>query len=191
MPTILFIAPAYRQYPVLIHSLQMLTHKDWQLLLVHDGPNPEFALTVQRIDEPRVRYCETESHTGNYGHAVRDWALEQVASQDIPGDYIVITNTDNYYVPGFVDLLLPAFEEGVVAVYCNMLHNYIRWSVLDAQLFCGGIDGGAIMVSREAALEVRWKSRQPAADWDYINDLIQRYGADRIRKVPQILFVHN
>ena len=53
------------------------------------------------------------------------------------------------------------------------------------------VDCGCLLVRREAALAVGWKSREHAADWVYVAELIARYGGDRIRLIENVLFVHN
>lgn len=194
MPRILFIAPVFRQYPVLITALREQRNPEWQLMLIHNGADDsDVALIVDRFADSRILYSASASWGGDWGHGLRDWALREVELRPIDCEFIVVTNADNYYVPGFIDLMLDAFraESGLVGVYCQMLHNYWDWRVIDSELQCGRIDCGCVMVTREAAISVGWPSRHAEADWDYINGIVRRYGHERLKKVHRILFVHN
>jgi hypothetical protein len=192
MAKVLFIAPLYRQYPILLHSLVAQSDSDWELWLVHDGPVTDgIDVHIANCRDQRVVLFQVDGLPGNWGHGRRRWALEKVQSDNHPCHFIVITNPDNYYVPAFIEAMLAAFQDNDVAVYCSMLHNYMQWQPIDSGLWCGGIDGGCIMVRRNAALAVGWRSLRSEADWDYIHDLMQRFDAERLRKLPRFLFVHN
>ena len=118
---VLFIAPIYNYYPILVHALQAQTHDNWELLLVHDGPNDlGLAATVAAFNDERIDYSETALRHNDWGHSLRRGALERIA-QEKSGDYIVVTNADNYYAPGFLSLMLNAFEDDTVVTCTAML----------------------------------------------------------------------
>lgn len=189
---VLFVAPAFQQFPVLVPSLLAQRYRNWRLLLIHDGLDTgRFTDHVQHFDDPRIDYSVWPERLGEWGHAHRAWALEHIAATQMPGDFIVITNPDNYYVPGFLDIMLRAFQSNDVAVYCQHLHNGCGWGLIDTTLREGTLDCGALMVRREAALSVGWRTRRYQADWDYASDLMQKYGRVAFRKVSRVLFVHN
>ena len=188
---VLFIAPIYNYYPILVHALQAQTHDNWELLLVHDGPNDlGLAATVAAFNDERIDYSETALRHNDWGHSLRRGALERIA-QEKSGDYIVVTNADNYYAPGFTSLMLNAFEDDTVAVYCDAAHSYRTWRLLNTRVTLGSIDCGCVMVRREEALAIGWTSTESAADWVYIDALASAYGLDRFLKLPRPLFVHN
>jgi len=192
MPKVLFVAPIYRYYPILVHALQLQTHEDWELLLIHDGPDDtELAGLIQRIDDPRIRFHQTAERHNDWGHSLRALALKWIEQEPIDGDYVVITNADNYYVPGFIEATLPHFGPETVAVCCGMAHDQRDWIAGPPELHFGRIDCGSAMVTREAALTVGWTSRQYAADWEFFQALLARYGKSRIELLPNTLFVHN
>ena len=188
---VLFIAPIYNYYPVLIHALQAQTHENWELLLIHDGPNDfGLAATIAAFNDERIDYSETALRHNDWGHSLRRDALERIA-QEKSGDHIVVTNADNYYVPGFLSLMLNAFEDDIVVVYCDAVRSHLGWALLDARLALGWIDCGVVMARREEALAIGLTSTEFAADWTYIDGLASAYGYDRILKLPRPLFVHN
>ena len=188
---VLFIAPVYNYYPILIHALQAQTHDNWELLLVHDGPNDlGLAATIAAFNDKRIDFLETTLRHNDWGHSLRRYALERIA-QEKSGDYIVVTNADNYYVPGFLSLMLNAFEDDTVVTYCNAVHSHRGWTHLDTRIARLYIDCGVVMARREEALSVGWTSTEFAADWTYVDGLASSYGLDRFIKVQQALFVHN
>ena len=188
---VLFIAPIYNYYPILVHALQSQTHDNWELLLVHDGPNDlGLAATVAAFNDERIDYSGTALRHNDWGHSLRRGALERIA-QEKSGDYIVVTNADNYYAPGFISLMLNAFEDDTVAVYCDAVHSHRGWAHLDTSISLRSIDCGCVMVRREEALTIGWTSTEFAADWVYIDALASAYGLDRFLKVQRPLFVHN
>jgi GT2 family glycosyltransferase len=192
MAKVIFVAPIYNYDPILVHALALQTHPNWELLLIHDGPNSTgLQERLEQLNEPRVRYYKSSRRYDDWGHSLRDLGLKHIENEPIEGDFVVITNADNYYCPGFLKIMLAAFEASLVAVFCPMIHDHHGWRLLDAQLEHKHIDCGCVMVRREAALETGWTSREYAADWVYISQLVTRYGSHRLKKIDNVLFVHN
>lgn len=192
MAKVIFIAPVYNYYPILVHALMLQTNPHWELLLIHDGPNStELQSVLKQLNEPRVRYYESPRRYNDWGHSLRAMGLDQIEKEAIEGEFIVITNADNYYCPGFLEIMLKGFESSLVAVYCPLVHDHHGWRLLDARVEYKHIDCGCIMVRREPALETGWTSREYAADWVYISQLAKRFGSHRLKKIDNILFVHN
>lgn len=187
------ICPMYNSYPQIISSLIMQTHKHWRLLLIHDGPNEmDYG---ELIKDHRIRYIETEKRIGNWGHGLRAWALSNM-DELVPGtDFIVITNSDNYHSPVYIEYLLRGLENNPdkVAAYCSeMVHSYKAWQVIPCSLKLGFIDSAGVMVRKDMACEVGWKDiTSHSSDFTYFSDIIKKYGADKWEKVPGCLFVHN
>ena len=182
------IAPIYKYYPILVHSLQAQTHKNWELILIHDSPNQELYDLIKTINDTRIKYMWTEERYNDWGHSLREIALQHISQES---EFVVITNADNYYVPIFIEEMLAGFKDNTVATYCNMLHSHKRWDVIHAGLQCGKIDCGCVMVRKNIVLEFGWKYRDFGADWGFIRDVIQKYGGESFLKVNKILFVHN
>ena len=188
---ILFICPIYKTYPQIISSLLLQTHKNWVLMLIHDGPDTKNIAQFIPEDE-RIQFMETPKHGGCWGHYIRQIGIE--AFKDI-ADYVVVTNPDNYLTPVYCEYLLKGFGEkdSSVAVYCSeMTHNYKARQTIQCRLEIGYIDISGIMIRSDAAAEVGWQDiTSHSADWVFINDLIKKFGSQRFHRVKGNLFVHN
>ncbi|MBD3882075.1 glycosyltransferase family 2 protein [Phormidium tenue FACHB-886] len=188
---VLFIAPIYNYYPILVHALQLQSHKNWQLILIHDGPNSTgLQETVEQLKDERVTYHETTTRHNDWGHTLRQEGLEKIKN-GFSGDYVIITNADNYYAPCFIESMLKALKRDTVAVYCNMVHSHRSWNIVSSLLRRKFIDCGCVMVKRDVALEVGWQSKDFAADWFYVKDILAKYPKSSFSKVNKPLFVHN
>jgi len=82
---VLFIAPTYQQIPILVYSLQVQTHPDWHLILMHDGPNEAFKAKMLALNEPRISYSETNMRVNDWGHTLRHFCLEEIKNKNIGG----------------------------------------------------------------------------------------------------------
>lgn len=188
-----FICPAYNSYPQIISSLICQTHQNWELFLIHDGPNANGI--QQLVNDPRIKYKETAERVGKWGHSIRQTALENIAEFCPDADYVVITNADNYHVPVYIEKLLKAFETNpsIVAAYCSdMVHSYKAWQIIPCRLQLGYIDCAGVMIKKEVAKEIGWRDIEShSSDWTYFNDIIKKYGADKWQKVPGCLLIHN
>lgn len=192
--TVLFIAPYYRYAPVLLSALEHQTNPAWRCLLVHDGPAPaELRRRVAAAADARVHLLESRVRFSDWGHSLRSLAINRVAKGYCSAGWVVHTNGDNYYVPGFVETMLACAAENprASAVYCDMLHNYWRWQPIRSTLQFGEIDCGAVMVRTHLACEIGWPGRVEAADWEYVSAVVERCGERRMAHCARPLFVHN
>jgi hypothetical protein len=187
--TVCFICPAYNAHPYIIESLQAQTHKNWKLYLVHDGPN-ETGLKeyVENINDPRIIYYETETRSSNWGHSIRSEWLQKVE-----GDYVVITNQDNYHVPVFIEYMLRGFTHDSAATYCSdMVHSYKAWQIIPCSLRRGYLDCAGVMVKLDKAKACGWNDvTSHSADWFYFKDLITKYTPYSFKRVTGCLLIHN
>ncbi len=194
---VVVICPIYNMYPQIISSLICQTHTNWELLLIHNGPELNgLSNIIQRYNDSRLNFIVYPTQTGNWGHPLRAWALNLIKENKLSADadYIIITNADNYYIPTFIEFMLNGFEENkhAVACYCSdMVHSYLKWTILNCKPEYGQIDCGGVMVKKDMACTVGWRSIQHASDWTYFDDLIQKYGVDKWVKINGALFVHN
>jgi len=142
-------------------------------------------------NDPRVKYIETDKRVGNWGHYYRQWALNEF---DL-GDYVVISNADNYYTPVFIEYMLRGFSKShtAVATYCDsMVHSYKAWQVIPCKFQKGYIDCGGVMVKSNIAKEVGWRIiDEHSADWVYFSDIASKYSQRNFIPVRGTLFVHN
>jgi len=188
---VIFTAPIFNCYPILIHALQLQTYPNWKLILVHDGPNTTgMRKLLDFIDDPRITYFESQTRFNDWGHSLRQIALDYVGQQ-MDGEFIVMTNADNYYVPGFTAAMIDQFKPQTVAVYCDMIHDFYRWEYTKTRLVHSYVDCGCFMVRRATALSGGWKSKEYDGDWTYIEEIRSRHGEESITKINAALFVHN
>lgn len=185
-----FICTIYNSYPQIISSLLLQTHQNWELILIHDGQAPDSVKSVIGNDE-RIRFIETLTRVGNWGHAHRQRALQEY---DL-GDYVVISNSDNYYVPTFIEYMLKGFAKShtAVATYCDkIVHSYKAWDILPCKFERGFIDCGGVMIKSDIAKEVGWRViDEHSADWIFFSDIAAKYSVRNFIPVKGCLFVHN
>ena len=185
-----FICTIFNSYPQIISSLLLQTHKNWELILIHDGPS-ENGMRSYIPEDSRIKYIETDTRAGNWGHSLRQLALREM---DL-GDYVVITNADNYYVPVYTEYMLRGFNKShtAVATYCDaMVHSYKAWQVIPVKFERGFIDCGGVMVKKEVACEVGWRDTEThSSDWTYFSDIAARYSPKNFIPVKGCLFIHN
>lgn len=194
---VVVICPIYDMYPQIISSLICQTHKNWELLLIHNGPQVNgLDSIVKGYNEPRVNFLVHPVATGNYGHPLRQWALKEIKENKLAADasYVLITNCDNYYCPTYFEYLLNGFKAnaGAVASYCSdMVHSYLKWITQPCWLERGHIDCGGVLIRKDVAADVGWRSFEHSSDWIYFNDIIKKHGASKWVKVRGTLFMHN
>lgn len=194
---ILVICPVFRNYPQIVSSMLTQTHQNWDLFLVHDGPDLQ-GIKHLVPNDPRIHWTETPKFGGCWGHYIRQACVAHFCDPrdtDNDFDFVVITNADNYHTPVFLEYLYRGFEQNpaAVAVYCaQMVHSYKAWQVIDCRLEQGFIDCAGVMVRAAAAHEVGWNDiTTHSADWTYFSDLIVKFGAHRFHKVAGCLLTHN
>jgi hypothetical protein len=181
-----FIAPIYKYHPVLLSSLLTQQNPDWECILIHDTPNPDLRKYVEFLADPRIKYHETAQRYNDWGHSLRALGLTMLGDSQ----FVVHTNADNYYCPGFINAMLSA-AEGYLGAYCDCVHSHRGWQMMSCALKFTFIDCGCVMLRRQIAEEVGWTSRDFAADWNMIDQVIARYGSEVFNHVSLPLFVHN
>jgi len=194
---VVFVCPIFNMYPQLISSLICQTHKNWELLLIHNGPcDSNLKNIISSYQDKRINFIEYPENTGQWGHVLRQWALNEIANDNMSdADYVVITNADNYHVPTYCEYMLRGFKKNPIAkaVYCSdMVHNYKAWQVIPCSLKVGFIDCAGVMVKRSVACEVGWRDTTGhSSDWTYFSDIITAYSHKSFEKVTGCLLVHN
>lgn len=203
MSKVTIIATIYNSYPQIISALLCQTHTNWNLLLIHDGKNETgLRKIVEDTNDSRIIYIETEERKNVWGHNLRQWALQEMADGKIQQDseYVVITNADNWYSPIFLEEMLKGFvRPGIRVTYCSaFIHSYLspqpngnhRYGPINSRLELGYIDCGSVMIRKEAACYIGWNSMEIYSDWEFIRDILHKYGERSFRMVLGTLFVH-
>lgn len=189
-PLVSVIIPVYEHYPIAVSSMIVQTYQNFEILVVHDGPPPdEFKETIKSFNNSKIKMLNTSKRFDDWGHTPRSFGLGQVSEDS---KFTVFTGADNYYVPKFLEFMLQAFtHDRINAAYCNLLHNYWDWTLINTKLVMGSIDCGCIMVRTDVAKQIGWKHKKHIADWLFMEELIKLKGRKTVAKVPKILFVHN
>lgn len=189
-PLTSFIIPLFNQYPVVISSILAQEYENYEMLIIHDGPIPDNVLnTLQNFNDSRIKILNTDKHYNDWGHTPREFALEHLSPES---ELLVFTGADNYYIPKFLYYMVNCFSDTrIVGAYCNCLHNYWEWAIINTRLTFGSIDCGCFMVRTKVAKKIGWKHRVHEADWMFIQNIMRTYGRNSISKVPKTLFVHN
>lgn len=194
-----FIAVSYEhrtELEVFLGSLLLQTCPDWTCDVWYDGPIPKDILRIMNrysVDE-RITFHHTEKLNGVYGHISRRIALDELDG-NLYEDFITHSNTDNYYVPGFVDQMLTAAKsrENVGIVFSNTVHSHLSWGLHKSALYEGGLDCGCCMVRLDIAKKVRFLWTHFSADGKFLEEC----GKEANKKgmcavhIDRPLFVHN
>ena len=187
-----FIIPwAGNDYPVVIGSILNQTRKEFEIILVYDGEPELFELNqmVQlNYKYPNIKWASIPGPNG-HGDVARAHGLTLVSDDS---DVVIFTGSDNYYMPEFLNAMLPMFDrEATIAAYCNMYHNNRDWEKTYTSLECGVIDCGCFVERTSIAKDIGWNNWGALSDWLHIEKIILQYGRDQIIKVERSLYVHN
>jgi hypothetical protein len=211
----------YREVHVLINSLLCQTLNNWNLILIHDGPDPRMEAEVtpytQRHDN--IRFLCTSTRYDDYGYTLRQLGLEMADTE-----FVMFTNDDNYYAPKFLEYMFGAIAgQDLDLVLCNMIHSHRNpggyrqddYHLFDSFPELYYVDIGNFIVRTDRALSIGFADKSYAADGVFIDRLIEehnvvslipswpRNGRSRFRrkdpakrmlrvgKVERALYVHN
>jgi hypothetical protein len=196
MSTLHVVAIAYER-PVelrtFIDSFVMQTYTDWFMTVYHDGPP---SLEVQKVsqlykNDARIAFVATTERQGNWGHDNRRAGLDAIMGE--PGDFVLITNADNYYVRTFAEKLMEKAIKGVGMVYCDFLHHTLEYINMISQPKLNYIDMGAFIVDLKIAQKVRFIHMEASADGVYCEECVAEIAKQGMRTehVDKTLFIHN
>jgi hypothetical protein len=162
-------------------SIERQRYDNWELVFVTDGPNPAAREIVSRSGDARVKLVETEKPLGRWGHPYRQRGIDACT-----GDYIGLSNDDNYYVPGYLEQMVNALrKEDALLAMCGMLHSYNAWKVEEP-----GFDLGSWIARADLVRRTPWEGDDFFYDGRYVEALKANAGG-RIAWIPKPLFIHN
>lgn len=181
---------------VFVQSWMNQSAENWRLTVIHDGPSEEFEqamwpLAGQMPD--KIKYFCTETRHNDYGHTLRHIGIEQAQ-----GDYLLLTNADNYFIPKAVEILNTEMGRADVIMF-DMVHSHNkpggreqpRYSYFETSYQRGSIDVSAAIVRTDLAKRVGFRDRTYAGDATYFEDILLSCPDLLPVKLPHILFVHN
>jgi hypothetical protein len=191
---------------VFVQSIINQSSDDWFLTICHDGPNEEFSSIMENYvgSAPnKIKFFHTDSRFNDYGHTLRDLMLKE-----IEGEYVLLTNADNYFIPKAIEYLKKCTTEtnAEVVIY-DMIHShvtgYLRYLTTGANpqpyLFFetsfkrGSIDVSSAIVIKNLAEKVGFRDKTHDGDATYFEDILQLKKGQQFNliKIPRVLFVHN
>lgn len=213
--TVNVVAVSYQrlgELKVFVQSWINQTEKNWTLLVIHDGEDEEFLHVMEEfrvVDPLRISYRCSKTRFNDYGHSLREIGLK-----DATGDYVLITNADNYYVPRALHFFNEAFCKRSARFYqrtlekpdvviCDMVHSHQNpgarrapsYSYFQVSYKRNEIDMGAAIVERKLAQQSGFKDKSFSADASYFEAVLSEKkkmnGKLFIIKIPRVLLVHN
>jgi Glycosyl transferase family 2 len=174
-PFVSIITPSFHRPQKLkraIASVQAQTWKDWEHIVVHDGPADDDTRHVC-VAQPGLTLFELGrnwkgSQEGAYGAVPRN-----VGCYLARGQFIAYLDDDNEYLPHHLTHLLAALGQRQFAYSANQLYRQgkpcgtcppIGYSAPA----CGAIDTSSILHRPELLRIAAWNPNQPAEDWTIV-----------------------
>jgi glycosyltransferase involved in cell wall biosynthesis len=190
MPKFSIIATDYEPYVPRdrmlegLKSLANQTFKDFELIIVHDGPKPtssdEYSSAIDNY-----RYLETDKHYGIYGteefyagygwgHHSRDLGIKQAT-----GEYIINFNIDNILYPQALEKINDQVEKSrsPILVFAVTHEKFKIKYFSGVPPVMGKIDMLQCVISKNAWDSIGgWYRYDHSADGFLMEELVRRYG---------------
>lgn len=122
------------------------------------------------------------------GHNTRDAGIQAAT-----GEWIVLTNSDNFFMHGWYHSVAQCLLPEYGLVYWDIVSNLWTWRAPSARLEWGQIDLSSCCIRADIAKEVGFPFRNYDGDWDYVdacNKLCLQRGLRSVH-INEILSVHN
>jgi GT2 family glycosyltransferase len=175
-----------------IASLNAQTFKDFELLIIHDGPREgSYDYEITQIPD-NTRFISTEKHYGIYGleefwagygwgHHSRDLGIKEAS-----GDYIIHFNIDNILYPNALQTISDKIDktgsEVVIFACKHKKFNVEYFSGIPPVM--GKIDLLQCVASKNAWDSIGgWHRYDHSSDGYLFEEIIQRYGYVHIPEV--------
>jgi glycosyltransferase involved in cell wall biosynthesis len=142
-----------------------------------------------------IKYISTDVRYGDYGHSLRDIGLS-----NIQGDYVLLTNADNYFIPKAIEYLINASNKtNADIIIFDMIHSHNcpggrplpPYSYFETALKRRSIDVSSAIVKKNLAEKVGFRDKTFDGDATYFEDILRQRTNIILAKIPQVLFVHN
>ena len=189
MPRFSIIATDYEPYVPRdrmlegLNSLAAQTFKDFELIIVHDGPKP----TSQKEYNVGIdfKYLETDKHYGIYGteefYAGYGWGhhSRDLGILESTGEYIINFNIDNILYPDAlekIDKKLTQSKADVLVFACTHDKFNIKY-FSGIPPVMGKVDMLQCVISKKAWSSIGgWYRYDHSADGFLMQELVERYG---------------
>jgi len=190
----------YGELKVFVQSIFNQSSDDWFLTICHDGPSDEFNVIMKNYAASaanKIKFFHTESRFNDYGHTLRDLMLKE-----IQGEYVLLTNADNYFIPKAIEYLKNCtIETDAEVILFNMIHSHNRpggrplppYSFFETDFKRGSIDVSSAIVNKTLAEKVGFRDKTHDGDATYFEDILQQKKGQalKVAKISRVLFVHN
>lgn len=160
-----------------------------EIVLTWDGPPKHNRAHVELFNKIKpVQVSSAKAEPPCCGHNTREPGI--MAAN---GDWIVMTNSDNFFMHGWLNALEKVLRPGVGIAYWNIVSNLWRWQAVKSQLIWGQIDLSCVCVRADIAKDVGFEWRNYDGDWNYIDACVKLCDTMKLRKVhiDEVLGVHN
>ena len=202
-PKIHVIAVAFEKFgqlKVFVQSWINQTKDNWILTVIHDGPNEEFNSIMRGYKDEcptRIEFLTTEQRFNDYGHSLRDIGLKS-----IKGEYVLLTNADNYFIPKTIYFINEVFivHRPEVVIF-DMVHSHNMpggrslpaYSYFETKLERRSIDISSAIVKASLAEKAGFRDKTHDGDASYFEDIMKLKFPDGLSfaKIPRVLLVHN
>ena len=190
MPKFTFIIPSYKNYFVLgrcLDSICSQTEKDYEIIVVNDGVDPQIRNIVSEGGS-KARYYE-HPYVGRRG-GFQSIALGIAQAK---GEFVYILNSDNIIYPTFIEEMYCS-ESHILT--CQVQMNDIPGVILHGKTYVQGrFDRANYAILSSVAKEVDYKDFPMQQD-DYhffiaCYDNIDKKGQPIIHHVDRVLAEHN
>jgi glycosyltransferase involved in cell wall biosynthesis len=201
-PTIEVIGVCYQRFgelKVFVQSWLNQSLSNWKLKVIHDGPSDDFEriMQVYQAEAPeRVHFECSPTRFNDYGHSLRDLGLKSAT-----GDYILLTNCDNYFIPKALEFITEGCIGTPDVVLFDMVHSHDKpggrslpsYSYFQTAYEPGSIDVSSAVVRRELASAAGFRDKGHDGDAVYFMEVAHRSksGQLSLHKIHRVLFVHN
>jgi len=95
-----------------IKSVLQSTFPDWELIVVGDHCTDDTEQVVARFDDPRIRFHNLEQNSGQQA------TPNNVGVGLARGRYLCFLNQDDMYLPGHLESMVDAMEQGKADIIC-------------------------------------------------------------------------
>jgi hypothetical protein len=176
----------------LIYDFLGQSNPNWTMSIIHDGPAPNgMQKMVESFNDTRLSFRMTPQVNGKWGFPNRKMMVQEIEG-DL-NDFLLITNDDNEYLQPFIDLFSNQCQADVGMVYCNTIHSYMGYEILQTQMRVMYIDMGSFITRLDVAKTVGFNHEHEQADGVFAEECAaecSRRGL-RIVQINKALFVHN
>lgn len=175
-------------------SLRCQTFRDWDALVVHNGPfDADLGYSLRMdVNDTRIRVVCAPEAKGQWGHPWRLWGARQTL-----GRYVGFCNDDGYYAPPYLQRLVTLLNGGADLALCDFVHgfpehvpDYPPYRPVVAGPRVGSVNVGGFLARRELVLATPWEDFGVLGDGRYV-EALARGAKGGWRRCAELLHVTN